>query len=110
MEKSKESTSVEGGFFCGGWNFSKSVRVGPTFIREMRVCTKQFPRLKEPEPFRNLLPLSIASLNSTNCAKVLLLMSSLSMHILNNDTKQRNLWRDETKTAKIPGHLTHLLQ
>ena len=64
----------------------------------------------KPEPFCNLLPLSIASLNSTNCAKVLLLMSSLSMHILNNDTKQRNLWRDETKTAKIPGHLTHLLQ
>ena len=28
---------VEGGFFCGGWNFSKSVSVGPTFIREMRV-------------------------------------------------------------------------
>ena len=28
---------VEGGFlFCGGWNFSL-VRVGPTFIREMRV-------------------------------------------------------------------------
>jgi hypothetical protein len=24
-------------FFCGGWNFSKSVRVGSTFIREMRV-------------------------------------------------------------------------
>jgi hypothetical protein len=23
--------------FCGGWNFSKSVSVGPTFIREMRV-------------------------------------------------------------------------
>ena len=24
-------------FFCGGWNFSKSVRVDSTFIREMRV-------------------------------------------------------------------------
>ena len=24
-------------FFCGGWNFSKSVSVGSTFIREMRV-------------------------------------------------------------------------
>ena len=23
--------------FCGGWNFSKSVSLGPTFIREMRV-------------------------------------------------------------------------
>ena len=23
--------------FCGGWNFSKSVSVGSTFIREMRV-------------------------------------------------------------------------
>ena len=30
--------NVEGGFlFCGGWNFSKSVSVGFTFIREMRV-------------------------------------------------------------------------
>ena len=38
MEKSKNSINVEGGFlFCGGWNFSKSVSVGPTFIREMRV-------------------------------------------------------------------------
>ena len=26
-----------GNFFCGGWNFSKSVSVGSTFIREMRV-------------------------------------------------------------------------
>ena len=23
--------------FCGGWNFSKSVSVGSTFIREMRL-------------------------------------------------------------------------
>ena len=38
MEKSKNSINVEGGFlFCGGWNFSKSVSVDPTFIREMRV-------------------------------------------------------------------------
>ena len=38
MEKSKNSINVEGGsLFCGGWNFSKSVSVGPTFIREMRV-------------------------------------------------------------------------
>ena len=38
MEKSKNSINVEGGFlFCGGWNFSKSVSLGPTFIREMRV-------------------------------------------------------------------------
>ena len=38
VEKSKNSIKVEGGFlFCGGWNFSKSVSVGPTFIREMRV-------------------------------------------------------------------------
>ena len=38
MEKSKNSINVEVGFlFCGGWNFSKSVSVGPTFIREMRV-------------------------------------------------------------------------
>ena len=35
MEKSKKSINVEGGFlFCGGWNFSKSVSVGPTFIRD----------------------------------------------------------------------------
>ena len=39
MEKSKNSIYVEGGFlFCGGWNFSKLVSVGPTFIRKMRVC------------------------------------------------------------------------
>jgi len=38
VEKSKKSINVEGGFlFCGGWNFSKSVSVDPTFIREMRV-------------------------------------------------------------------------
>ena len=42
MEKSKKSINVEGGFlFCGGWNFSKSVSVGPTFIREMRVTEIQ---------------------------------------------------------------------
>ena len=42
MEKSKNSINVEGGFlFCGGWNFSKSVSVGPTFIREMRVDKKK---------------------------------------------------------------------
>ena len=39
MEKSKNSINVEGGFlFYGGWNFSKLVSVGPTFIREMRVA------------------------------------------------------------------------
>ena len=38
VEKSKESINVEGGFlFCGGWNFSKLVSVGSTFMREMRV-------------------------------------------------------------------------
>ena len=38
VEKSKKSIIEEGGFlFWGGWNFSKSVNVGPTFIREMRV-------------------------------------------------------------------------
>ena len=38
MEKSKKSINMEDGFlFFGGWNFSKSVSVGPTFIREMRV-------------------------------------------------------------------------
>ena len=38
MEKFENSINVEGGFlFCGGWNFSKSVSVGSTFIREMRV-------------------------------------------------------------------------
>ena len=41
MEKSKKSINAEGGFLlCGGWNFSKSVSVGPTFIREMRVLEK----------------------------------------------------------------------
>ena len=39
METYKKSLNVEGGFlFCGGWNFSKSVSVDSTFIREMRVC------------------------------------------------------------------------
>ena len=42
MEKSKISINVEGGFlFCGGWNFLKSVSVGSTFIREMRVVKLQ---------------------------------------------------------------------
>ena len=36
--KSKNSINVEGGIlFSGGWNFSKSVSVDSTFIREMRV-------------------------------------------------------------------------
>ena len=33
----QESINVEGGFFCGGWNFSKSVSMGSTFISEKRV-------------------------------------------------------------------------
>jgi hypothetical protein len=36
-KKSKESINVEGGYFCGVWNFSKSVSVGSAFIRETRV-------------------------------------------------------------------------
>jgi hypothetical protein len=41
VEKSKNSINVEGGFlFCGGWNFSKSVSVGSTVIRKMRVIFK----------------------------------------------------------------------
>ena len=44
MEKSKNSINVEGGFlFCGGWNFSKSVSVGHTFIREMKVSKISYP-------------------------------------------------------------------
>ena len=44
MEKSKKSINVEGVFlFCGGWNFSKSVSVGSTFIREMRVLNFKRP-------------------------------------------------------------------
>ena len=43
MEKSKISINVEGGFlFCGGWDFLKSVSVGSTFIREMRVTNPSF--------------------------------------------------------------------
>ena len=42
VEKSKNSINVEGGFwFCGGWNFSISVSVGSTFIREMRVLARK---------------------------------------------------------------------
>ena len=38
MEKSKISINMECGLlFCGGWNFLKSVSMGSTFIREMRV-------------------------------------------------------------------------
>ena len=38
VEKSKKSINVEDRFlFCEGWNFSKSVSVGLTFIKEMRV-------------------------------------------------------------------------
>ena len=34
-----KSVNVQRGFsFCGGWNFSKLVNVGSTFIREMRVA------------------------------------------------------------------------
>ena len=43
MEKSKNSINVAGGFlFCGGGNFSKSVSVDSTFIREMRVTGQDF--------------------------------------------------------------------
>ena len=43
LEKSKKSLNEEGGFlFWGGWNISKSVSVGSTFIREMRVHTVWF--------------------------------------------------------------------
>ena len=43
MEESKKSINVECGLlFCGGWNFSKSVIVGSTFIREMRVTIMDF--------------------------------------------------------------------
>ena len=39
--KTKMDFDKRGGwiFFCGGWNFSKSVSVDSTFIREMRVLT-----------------------------------------------------------------------
>ena len=48
MEKSKKSINMEGGFlFCGGWNFSKSVSVGPTFIREIRVGLLSFLRTSQ---------------------------------------------------------------
>ena len=36
---------MEGDFFCGGWNFSKSVSVDSTFIREMRVVGFVFSEL-----------------------------------------------------------------
>jgi len=42
MEKNLESINVEGGFFFGGWNFSKLVSVGSTFIREMRVSQVEY--------------------------------------------------------------------
>ena len=43
VEKSKKSINMEGGFlFYGGWNFSKLVSVGSTFIRKMRVFWPNF--------------------------------------------------------------------
>ena len=33
-----------GDCFCGGWNFSKTVSVDSTFIREMRVHISNIPR------------------------------------------------------------------
>ena len=51
MEKYKNSINVEGGFlFRGGWNFSKSVSMGPTFIRKMRVLTLHCNKIR---PFSN---------------------------------------------------------
>jgi len=48
VEKFKNSINVEGGFLlCGGWNFSKSVSMGPTFIREMRIY--EFPDQTGPD-------------------------------------------------------------
>ena len=44
-----KSINVEGGFsFCGGWNFSKSVSVDSTFIREMRVPFIKMPAHNAP--------------------------------------------------------------
>ena len=46
MEKYKISINVEGGvLFCGGWNILKSVSVGSTFIREMRVYVVKFAQV-----------------------------------------------------------------
>ena len=48
MEKSKKSINVEGAFLiCGGWNFSKSVSVNPTFIYERDESTYVSIRAKE---------------------------------------------------------------
>ena len=45
--KSKNSINVEGEFlFCGGWNFSKLVSLGPTFIIEMRVNGPIFCKIR----------------------------------------------------------------
>ena len=53
VEKSKKLINVEGEFlFCGGWNFSKSVSVGSTFIRQMRVFAP--PTFRKP-----LMPLNV---------------------------------------------------
>ena len=53
--KSKISINVEDGFlFCGGWNFFKSVSVGSTFIREMRVVIILFCVLGLPQEHSNL--------------------------------------------------------
>ena len=57
MEKCKKSINVEGGFlFCGGWNFSKLVSLGPTFIREMRVGCAVLPTGPIPAQISNYVP------------------------------------------------------
>ena len=58
MEKSKKSINMEGGvLFCGGWNISKLVSVGPTFIIEMRVTKKGIN-------FKGILPFNLLSIQT----------------------------------------------
>ena len=46
---------VEGGFlFCGGWDFLKSVSVGSTFIREMRVDLTMVLKKKSDKDFKKV--------------------------------------------------------
>ena len=80
MEKSKKSINVEGGFlFCGGWNFSKSVSVGPTFIREMRVVAYSIVDDPKSKQGCGILECIFLVLNSPHCAGQLLAHENVSI-------------------------------
>ena len=57
--KFMKSINVQGGFFCEGWNFSKSVSVGSSFIREMIVGKLKMLNNVFQKRFQKYLPCAI---------------------------------------------------